>query len=81
MGQEYSWKTVTTFAATDQDSSDQVQQFNIKAATLGITVLSAHQFQPVQVGNHKDFTVQINAAKAAGARIFVLCMDTYSAAQ
>lgn len=77
---EYKWQTVATFSTTDQNGVDQVQQFNIQASKLGITVLAANQFQPIQ-NSKVDLTSQINSAKKSGARIFVLCMDSYSAAQ
>jgi len=57
-----------------------MQQFNIQAADLGIKILSAHQFQPISPGSKRDLSTLITAAKAAGARVFALCMDGYSAA-
>lgn len=73
----YKWTKVSTFSTSDTFGSDGIQQFNSRAAQLGINVISAHQFRHGLV----DFTSIIESAKIQGTKIFVFFMVSSDASK
>jgi len=55
MALHYKWKYVSTFTTTDSYGTDGFLQFTQRATSLGINILSIHQFRPGQA----DLTSQI----------------------
>ena len=66
----FGWEKVTLFATTDSYGSQAAFRFKDEASKRGIEILSSHSFLVDSV----DLSHEIKAAKAAGARVFVLLL-------
>ena len=64
----FSWDKVTLFATTGSYGSQAAFRFKDEADRRGIEILSSHSF----LQDSADLSSEIKAAKAAGARVFVL---------